>query len=288
MEDDVTTETGPAAPDELGGDLKSRIIAGILLAILAGGAVWAGTFPFAILVLVIAVLMSWEWARVVRARSGFDATLAVHAMSTVLAVVLSAFGLAALGLAAVVAGALIVIALELGGRSLMSAAGVLYTGLPSVALLWIRASDDWLGFLAILFLFAVVWSADTVAYAAGRLIGGPKLAPSVSPNKTWSGLVGGVLAAGLAGSVFHLLTWGAAIPLFITALLLGLVSQAGDLVESALKRAFGVKDASMLIPGHGGFMDRTDGLVAAAVLAGLLALFLGPEVPAKTLLGFSR
>ena len=287
MEDDVTTETGSSAPGGLGGDLKSRIGAGIVLAILAGGAVWAGTLPFAVLVLVIAVLMSWEWARVVRARNEFDTTLAVHAMSTVLAVVLSAFGLAALGLAAVVAGALIVIALELGGRSLLSAAGVLYTGLPSVALLWIRASDNWMGFLAILFLFAVVWSADTVAYAAGRLIGGPKLAPSVSPNKTWSGFVGGVLAAGFAGGIFHLFTWGAAIPVVITALLLGLISQGGDLVESALKRAFGVKDASTLIPGHGGFMDRTDGLVAASVLAGLLALFLGPEVPAKTLLGYS-
>jgi phosphatidate cytidylyltransferase len=287
MEDDraaVTEEPRPAS--RLPADLKPRLIAGIVLAVLAGGAAWAGSSLFALLVLAIALLMSWEWARVVRG-GAIDATLVVHAVSVVMAVALGANGLAALGLSAVLAGTFIVIALELGEHALLSAAGVLYTGLPSVALLWFRGGEPW-GLWAILFLFAVVWSTDTVAYASGRLIGGPKLMPMVSPNKTWAGFIGGVAAAALAGSLFHLPTGSSPYILGLIGLGLGVVSQAGDLAESALKRAFGVKDASALIPGHGGFMDRADGIVAAAVVAALLALFLDPEAPAQALLVHPR
>lgn len=266
----------------LSSDLKSRIAAGIALAAVAGGLSWQGGLPFAALILAVALAMSWEWSRVVRG-GGSHITLVVHCAATAMAVALSAMGLAALGLATVLAGAVVVLALELGGHSLLSALGVLYTGLPAVALLWLRGDEPW-GFLAILFLFSVVVATDTLAYISGRLIGGPKLWPAISPNKTWAGFIGGITAAALAGAAFH---WGlgnAPIILAITGLLLGIVSQAGDLAESALKRSFGVKDASGLIPGHGGFMDRADGIVAAAVAAALYALYAGPEAPAAALL----
>lgn len=285
--DDESTVTATADQTlrrGLSSDLKSRIVAGILLALVTGALAWTGGWPFALLIMLVAVLMSWEWSRVVRG-GGSSITLAVHAASAALAVLLSAMGLAALGLATVLASALVVLALEIGGRSLVSAVGVLYTGLPAVALLWFRGDEPW-GAWAILFLFAVVVATDTFAYISGRLIGGPKLWPSVSPNKTWAGFIGGISAAALMGAAFHWAFGSSPLALGLTGLGLGIISQAGDLAESALKRAFGVKDASGLIPGHGGFMDRADGIVAAAVAAALYALFAGPQSPAASLLAF--
>lgn len=275
--DDVE-KTGRAAT---GSDLRTRILAGVLLGALSLGLTWAGAKPFALLVLAVAVLMCWEWARVVR-DSDLDITLVVHALATVAAIGLAAFGMAALGLATVLIGAILVLLLQFGEHPVLSAAGVLYTGLPAVSLLWLRSDEPW-GFIAILFLFAVVWSTDTGAFAFGRLIGGAKLAPGISPNKTWSGLIGGVAVGALAGSLFHLVTPSSALSLGLTGLGLALVSQGGDLAESALKRTFGVKDASDLIPGHGGFMDRVDGIVAAAVVAALWALVANPHAPADAL-----
>jgi phosphatidate cytidylyltransferase len=127
-----------------------------------------------------------------------------------------------------------------------------------------------------IFLFAVVWATDVAAYFAGRLIGGAKLCPAISPNKTWSGALAGVLAgtaAGVAVAVFggiHPIA-----PIIIVSLLLSVAAQFGDLFESALKRRFGVKDASHAIPGHGGLMDRLDGFIAAALAAALIGLARG-------------
>ncbi len=285
MEGAPDNAPGTRLPRPGSSDLKPRLVAGVALAVVTGLLTWSGVMPFAVLVLVIGLLMCWEWARVVRTGS-LDVALVVHAASTVLAIALSSAGLAALGLAAVIGGACIVLALEIGNRSLVSATGVLYTGLPAVALLWFRSDLPW-GAWAVLFLFVVVAATDTFAYVCGRLIGGPKLWPAVSPNKTWSGFVGGVSAGALAGALFSAVVGTSAVPLGATGFMLGIVAQAGDLAESALKRSFGVKDASALIPGHGGFMDRADGIVAAAVAAALYALFSGPAAPAATLL-FNR
>jgi phosphatidate cytidylyltransferase len=137
----------------------------------------------------------------------------------------------------------------------------------------------------VLFILLAVAATDTAAYFTGRTIGGPKLWPAVSPNKTWSGLAGGVTAAALTGVVFPYVSgsgwssWLAGLGLF-----LGLVAQGGDLAESALKRHFGLKDASNLIPGHGGFMDRMDGIVTASVAAALIALASEAYAPARALL----
>jgi len=155
--------------------------------------------------------------------------------------------------------------------------------LPAISLLWLRASEPY-GFAAVLFIFAVVWCSDIAAFAAGRLVGGPKLWPRISPNKTWSGLIAGVAAGAIAAVVIVSLVadtslWRPA----IVGLGLSLIAQGGDLSESALKRLFGRKDASDLIPGHGGFMDRMDSIVAVAIAAGLFALIVDPRAPAQAL-----
>ncbi len=158
------------------------------------------------------------------------------------------------------------------GRPAWLAAGLIYIVLPAWALIYLR-SDPAAGTATVIWLMAVVWSADSGAYACGRLIGGPKLVPSISPKKTWSGLIGGVGSAGVAGAITAILLekqgilafsgWSAAI---------GGISQVGDLAESWVKRHFGVKDTSGIIPGHGGLFDRVDGLLAAAVAVAAIAL----------------
>jgi len=156
--------------------------------------------------------------------------------------------------------------------------GVLYIGLASVALIWLRG-DGAAGRANVLFLVVVVWASDIGAYAAGRLFGGPKLAPAISPGKTWSGAVGGLLAAMLVGEAAGYALGAAAHGrTALVAGLLGLSAQGGDLLESAIKRRFGVKDSGRLIPGHGGLLDRLDGLLTAAPAAAMLALVLGRGV----------
>jgi phosphatidate cytidylyltransferase len=158
------------------------------------------------------------------------------------------------------------------------ACGLAYIVPGAAALFWLRA-DPLVGLEDVLFLLLIVWASDIGAYAAGRLLGGPRLAPGVSPGKTWSGAAGGLVSAMLVGVIASGFTPGA--PLWHGALVagvLGLLAQLGDLLESGLKRHFGVKDSSRLIPGHGGLLDRLDGVLAAAPAAALLALLLGRGV----------
>ena len=155
--------------------------------------------------------------------------------------------------------------LDRGARPAALLAGVPYVGLGAAALLWLRAGHGG-GRRAVLFVVLVVWASDIGAYAAGRLIGGPKLAPAISPGKTWAGAMGGLAAAAAMG--FANLHPASA----LLAAGLGIAAQAGDLMESAMKRGFGVKDSGRLIPGHGGLFDRFDGLLTAAPAAAALAL----------------
>jgi phosphatidate cytidylyltransferase len=180
--------------------------------------------------------------------------------------------------------AIILVPLVFGRGARLSALGVFYVGLPAIALLWLRQDEPY-GFAAVLLIFAIVWSSDIAAFAAGRAIGGPKLWPRISPNKTWSGLIGGVTAGALAAVLVGQAVGDAApLRLGLVGLGLSLVAQMGDLAESALKRLFGRKDASDLIPGHGGFMDRMDSIVAVAVAAAVLALAVNAHAPARALL----
>ena len=165
------------------------------------------------------------------------------------------------------------------------AAGVGYAAVLLFAPLILRR-DPVLGFAAIAFLFAVVWVTDIAAYFAGRALGGPKLWPAVSPKKTWSGAIGGTLA-GIVAAILTVKLLGVSVSpmLVLVAGLLSVVAQAGDLLESAVKRHFGAKDAGSIIPGHGGVMDRLDGFLTAAAAAAMVGLIRGGlEAPARGLL----
>jgi phosphatidate cytidylyltransferase len=164
-------------------------------------------------------------------------------------------------------------------------AGLAYAAVLALAPAILR-SDAALGFVAIVFLFAIVWTTDALAYFAGRAFGGPKLMPAVSPKKTWSGAAGGTLGAVAAGLiVVKVAGLQLTVAVAAVALMLSVVSQVGDLVESAVKRRFNAKDASQLIPGHGGLMDRLDGFLTAVLAATMVGLLRGGfEAPARGLL----
>jgi len=180
-----------------------------------------------------------------------------------------------LGGAAIVWG---IAAREPGVASLWMAAGSLWVALPCVILLWLADSAG-VGRPTLLWVFAVVWATDIGAYAAGRALGGPLLAPRWSPGKTWAGLGGGMVCAALAGwATAGVLGAATAVPLVLTSAGLAIVEQFGDLAESVAKRRFGVKDASSLIPGHGGLLDRLDGLLAVIPVVALLTLIGGGSV----------
>ncbi len=240
-------------------DLGTRVASGIVLAAIAFAAVWLGGVAALALVTAALVVMFWELHRMATGDGGLRAPPLLAMAAAGIAASLATFAAPPLwGFACLIAGALAVVLLALRHRGLL-AAGVIYMGVPLCALLALRvAGPD--GARVILWLVLVVAAADIGAYFAGRLIGGPKLAPAISPGKTRSGAVGGLIAAGLTGLLLALaFGWGPG-----RALMLGIgvavASQAGDLVESAVKRRFDVKDASNLIPGHGGVMDRLDAL----------------------------
>ena len=188
--------------DFLPAELRLRVASGTAIGIVAFIMLYWSPAAFAVLTFLIAAAMSWEWGRIVRGAMP-DSGLIVHIVSVFAAAILAARDMAGLGILAAVVGAVAVAALALGsGRARLSGAGVLYTALPVVALGWLR-SDDPLGFLATLFVLIAVAVTDVAAFVAGRTIGGPKLWPEVSPNKTWAGLLGGIAAAAVAGLLFR-------------------------------------------------------------------------------------
>lgn len=264
-------------------ELRTRVLSSLVLAAAALALTWAGVWPFAALAATGGALVAWEWSRMVRGE-GADAPAGAHIISVILAVVLAALDLAALAMILIAVGVLLVGFLSSGRRPLLSAFGVAYAGLPAAGLAWLRA-DEGPALAAVLFIFLVVWTTDIAAYAAGRTFGGPKLAPAISPNKTWSGLAGGVTASVAAGLMFaRIASVGTPGRLALVAGLLAVVAQAGDLLESGMKRRFGLKDTSALIPGHGGVMDRVDGLVAVVIVVGLYCLAVNVDLPARALL----
>lgn len=250
--------------------LLTRVLSAVVLAPLVLLAIWFGGLWLAGLVVLAGGLMGWEWARL--CNGGRFELSGMIAVAT-LAVIAPAFILAPPATAPAVlgVGATMGAALAAGGGSRHDAwlpLGIVYIGFACLALLWLRSvpAD---GRDLVFWLLAVVWATDTGAYFAGRAIGGPRLAPRISPNKTWAGLIGGALAAGLVGVAAAGLLGRGATLLVIGGMVLAVVAQGGDLLESWCKRRFGVKDSSHIIPGHGGILDRVDGLLAA-----LLAAFL--------------
>jgi phosphatidate cytidylyltransferase len=247
-------------------DLRLRVLSTLVLVPIALGCLWLGGWAWAALVAVGALGLVAEWLALCHLPLWSPRTLLLP-WPVVIACVLTAL--------VQVPAALVLIALWTGWiwwgtRRRAVALGVAYIGLPAVALVWLRG-DSVIGRDNVLFLLLVVWATDIAAYVVGRLVGGPRLAPSISPGKTWSGAIGGFFGAILVGCAAGL----AAIPL---AAGLSLVAQAGDLLESGIKRRFGVKDSGRLIPGHGGLLDRLDGVLTAAPTAALLALAAGHGV----------
>jgi phosphatidate cytidylyltransferase len=160
-------------------------------------------------------------------------------------------------------------------------AGVIYAAIVFMAPVLLRADVN-NGFVALVFLFAIVWMTDIMGYVVGRALGGPKLWPAVSPNKTRSGAIGGMAGALAAGIVIAAALSLAVLPIAILSVILSMMAQAGDLFESAIKRRFGAKDTSHLIPGHGGLMDRLDGFITAALVAALIGIVRGGLSTAAT------
>jgi phosphatidate cytidylyltransferase len=261
------------------GTLRLRILSALVLAPLPLAAIWFGGPFLAVLTTVAAVVMAWEWARLCKhgpvgeSRSG-AAVIGASAG----AVICQVLGGILPGLALAVAGAILVFAIARAERdreAVWLGAGVLWVALPCVILLWLAQSER-AGRGTLFWLFAVVWATDIGAYAIGRRFGGPLLAPRWSPRKTWAGLIGGIACAALAGwGMARLLGAAPVLPLVAASAGLAVVEQFGDLAESVAKRRFGVKDASSLIPGHGGLLDRLDGLLAVIPAVALLTLFGG-------------
>jgi phosphatidate cytidylyltransferase len=263
-------------PHEVGerrNDLGTRAASGGVLAGIAIAAALLGGWPFVLFWGAAAIGVFWEWAAMVT--GGAVAVLVAGILALVAVMAAAGLGHFGTALAALAAGA-IAVALSCAPRQrAWGAGGVLYAGIVLLAPVVLHHDSEF-GGIAILLLFAIVWATDIVGYFAGRALGGPKLAARISPNKTWSGACGGALGA-VAASMLLMRIAGHAglISTACVALALSIVSQGGDLFESAVKRRFGVKDASHVIPGHGGLMDRLDGFLAAAGVAALVGLARG-------------
>ena len=264
-------------------ELGKRIASGVVMAALAVGAVVLGGWPFVLFWTAAALGVFWEWSGMIA--GGALAVRTVGSAALVIAALAAGAGQLYTAFVALAAGAAGVAGLCASHRRAWGAAGVVYAGAVLLAPVVLRRDRE-LGLVTILFLFAVVWATDILGYFIGRAIGGPKLAPHISPKKTWSGACGGALGALAAGvAVVHAAGSVALIPAGCIALVLSIVSQAGDLFESAVKRRFDVKDASHMIPGHGGLMDRLDGFIAATGVAALIGLMRGgPDASARGLL----
>ncbi len=243
--------------------LLLRIISAAVLAPLAVAATCIGGPIFAGLVAFLCVLMAFEWSRMIERA---EATPVFYALSLggAAAMILAAaeqYEIAYLVCSASGVAAAIV-SRRGSGSCRWAAFGALYILVPSVALVWLRESAQ-SGQGLVLLLFAIVWAADTGGYVGGRLIGGPKLSPAISPAKTWAGAVGGIVAGGLSAYFAAPLIFGSGPKLAYMAVgsSLGFISIAGDMTESAIKRYFGIKDLSGFVPGHGGVLDRLDGMI---------------------------
>ena len=269
--------TGDAEDPIPKSDLPTRFAMGVVMIAVALLAIYVGGWLFRLLVLAGAGVMLVEWADMHRVRRLW-AYVGVGLLAANLLVVAeylfpvaerdeivsaASFDPAWRGFAAAL---LLATLLGLVSRRFTMFGGFLYVAIPSFALIAL----NWVWFAIVLWVMVVTWATDIFAYFAGRGIGGPKLAPRISPNKTWAGLGGGVIGAGVLGWLVALwLDMGS--PFLVAGGLMGLVAQAGDLFESWLKRRAGVKDSSTILPGHGGALDRLDGLLPVIVVTlGLL------------------
>lgn len=259
-------------------DLPTRFAASVVMIALALAATYVGGWPFRTLIAAAAAVMVVEWAdmhRVARIWAYVGAALLAALLLGGTEYLYPAgeelleFQAADLAPNWRGFGAIALLALLLGAASRRAtlAVGTFYIGIPSFALL----SLSWVWGTLVFWVFVVTWATDIFAYFAGRGIGGPKLAPRISPNKTWAGLAGGVAGAAVCG--WLLAAWFEMEPFFLwMGGPMGLIAQGGDLYESWLKRRAGIKDSGTLLPGHGGVLDRLDGMLAVAIATTLLLM----------------
>ncbi|MBU6507149.1 MAG: phosphatidate cytidylyltransferase [Alphaproteobacteria bacterium] len=253
--------------------LTLRIISALVLIPPALAAAWFGWPWLPALAVAAAAGMGIEWARLVN--GGPEQRRALIVATPLAAAVLAAFAYPAAACAVAVMGAATVGAQAVGRAApapLWAAGGTVWLALGCVGFLWSAMHG---GRATVLWLLVLVWAVDIAAYAVGRAVGGPKLAPVLSPNKTWAGFFGGLVGAALAGWGAAALVGGAAVIVVPVSVLLGIAAQVGDLVESAAKRRFNVKDTGGLIPGHGGLLDRLDSLLAVSLTLAVLILVAG-------------
>jgi phosphatidate cytidylyltransferase len=283
----VTTPSHRASAGADGRNLLLRIASAAVLVPVVLALAYLGGWPFLILCALGSAGIFWEWTRLVASRPD-NAVLVPGWASLLAAFALTGIDKPGLAVSALAIGAVLAVLAARRRpptRKVWAAGGVIYAGVAFLGPALLRRDAE-LGFTAFLFLAASVWMTDTLAYFVGRAVGGPLLWPKVTPSKTWSGVMGG-LAGGIAGGILvaYASGLGRLAVVGLVAVLLSAASQTGDLFESAVKRRFGVKDASGLIPGHGGLMDRLDGFLAAALAALLIGMFhQGTEAPAQGLL----
>ena len=256
-------------------ELRLRVVSALVLAAVILGVTLFGGWPFRLIWTAVAGLVAYEWLAMVSRKNAVAGGIGVGLAGLALGLLpLSGAALAGVAALAGLIGA--VVTLRTANQRLLEACGIAYALCFALVTPVLRETPG-IGLALIIWTFAVVWLTDIAAYFTGRKLGGPKLMPAVSPKKTWSGAIGGAVA----GMVGGYLVWRlmpslqgvtAAGPVIAASLAGSIVSQAGDLFESSLKRRFDAKDSSKLIPGHGGFLDRLDGYWAVLVLAGF-ALF---------------
>jgi phosphatidate cytidylyltransferase len=252
-------------------DWITRPLFGIALAAIAIGALFSGPVPFAALIAAMGAVAAFEWQRMV-ARGG---TFRIEALLNGLVVAASSLALAikgslVLSLGLVALGVGIMAAIRFKRAPGWPVLGILYLVLPSLAVVALAAADPWL----IVGLFVIVWATDTGALVCGNLIGGPRMAPVLSPSKTWAGTIGGSLIASLAFAIFIAIRHGAPLMALPFGLAFSVIAHGGDLFESFVKRRFGIKDSGAIIPGHGGVLDRMDSSLAAGLAMALLVFVL--------------
>ena len=258
-------------------DWVTRPLFGLALAAVAIGVLFSPPPFFAALVVAISIAAAWEWHRMVSRGRLYHTEVAVDAVSVALAVMsLLMTRQIWIPLIILAAGACVAwkLAQERHVHPVWQAIGILYLGFPALALVGLRAFEP-RGAMIIVGMFLIVWATDSGALIFGNLIGGPRMAPVLSPSKTWAGTIGGSVTAALIFAAFIWFLGGSVWQAGLFGFLFSLTAHAGDLFESFVKRRFGTKDSGALIPGHGGVLDRMDSTLAAALAMALLVFVAG-------------